>query len=214
MIGSHSLAAKAMTLVVVLLVIAPERAGGEEIGSSGAAFRRGSMHAAFLVGYGHGFRAGSARDRRRSRELGKVRIVEAIPRFGIGLTDPLWEGAWYRGNLEWLFEGALLYNAEPRSGWAAGAGSTLRYNFLAHRRFVPFLDANFGILGLDFDLPGQSDGFNFNVGFGTGSHWFIRNRMSLTTEIRWQHISNAGTDRPNFGVNDILLLVGVSHFFD
>jgi hypothetical protein len=191
---------------------ASAESGGDE--SVSGAFRRGGIESALLVGYGHGFRMGSAHDRRRSRELGKVRIAELIPRLGVGLTDPLGGDAWYRGNVEVLFEGAFLYNAEPRSGWAAGAGSTLRYNFLAHDRWVPFVDANFGLIGLDFDIEGQSDGFNFNVGFGTGAHWFVNPRRSLTTEIRWQHISNAGTDHPNFGVNDALFLVGITQFFD
>jgi hypothetical protein len=199
--------------MATLLFVLPAPAPGEDEPSADV-FRRGGMHAALMVGYGHGFRAGSRSDRRLSRELGKVRIVQAIPRFGIGVTGPLGGDAWYRGNIEWLFEGAFLYNTEPRSGWAAGAGSTLRYNFLTHARLVPFLDANFGLIGLDFDLPGQSDGLNFNVGFGIGAHWFVRSDVSLTTELRWQHISNAGINRPNFGVNDMLLLIGVSRFFD
>jgi len=111
-----------------------------------------------------------------------------------------------------VFEGALLFNTAPNSGFAGGAGSTLRYNFLPWSRIVPFVDANFGIVGLDFDLSRQSDGFNFNVGFGTGAHWFVGQHTAITTEVRWQHISNMNTRLPNDGINDAEFLLGTSYF--
>jgi hypothetical protein len=175
-------------------------------------FTRGAMQLALLGGYGYGFRFGSDEDRKKSAELGDVRIWEAIPRFGISATDPLFGDSWIRGNVEFLFEGAFLWNTEPSSGFAAGAGSTLRYNFLRWERVVPFLDANFGVVHLDFDLARQSDGFNFNVGFGTGAHWFISERTAISTEVRWQHISNMNIETPNDGINDLLFLLGVSYF--
>ena len=176
-------------------------------------FARGSKQLSLSLGYGLGFRTGSAEARKRSQELGDVSLVEVIPRFGIGVSDPLGGEAWYRGNLEALFEGALVFNTNPRFGYALGGGSTLRYNFLSWDRFVPFLDANFGVVYLDFDLEGQSDGFNFNVGFGAGFHQFVSKRMALTPAVRYQHFSNAGLNEPNRGINDVLFLVGVSYFW-
>ncbi|MEA3412378.1 MAG: acyloxyacyl hydrolase [Pseudomonadota bacterium] len=144
--------------------------------------------------------------------MGKVRLWEIVPRLGISATDPLFGDSWYRGNVEFLYEGAFIWNTEPNSGFAAGAGTTLRYNFLKHERVVPFLDANFGIVNLDFDLDLQSDGFNFNVGFGTGAHWFVSRDTAISTEVRWQHISNKNTQFPNNGINAALFLLGVSYF--
>jgi hypothetical protein len=115
--------------------------------------------------------------------------------------------------VELLVEGALLFDTEPEFGFAGGIGSTLRYNFLPWRRVVPFVDANFGLLGLDFDLSRQSDGFNFNVGAGSGSHWLVGERTTITTEVRWQHISNMNTKLPNDGINDVLFLIGFTRFF-
>jgi len=193
----------------------PWQAGAEEPPQPDhrALFHRGGMQVALLAGYGVGFRAGSEKNRRISAELGDVGIAQVIPRFGVGITDPLWGDSWIRGNVEILFEGALLFNTSPHFGFAGGVGSTLRYNFLPWRRVVPYIDANFGVLGLDFDLERQSDGFNFNVGFGTGSHWFVGERFSIVTEVRWQHISNADTSQPNDGINDVLFLIGLSYPF-
>lgn len=68
-------------------------AAAEDAASSGRQrFTRGAMQVALLGGYGHGFRFGSQEDRDKSAELGDVRIWEAIPRFGISATDPLFGG--------------------------------------------------------------------------------------------------------------------------
>ncbi len=171
------------------------------------------MQAGLLVGYGIGFRMGSEADRELSRELGDVRLVGFIPRFGLSVTDPLGVGAWYSGNVEMLFEGALFYNAAQNGGGGVGLGATLRYNFLFSDQIVPFVDANFGVIALDLDLERQSDGFNFNVGFGGGAHWFVSEQVAITTEFRWQHISNADTQLPNDGINTALFLLGASYFF-
>jgi len=209
------LRSRALSIAVALTVgagLAPPAAAQDDASAGRPRFTRGAMQIALLGGYGYGFRFGSEEDRDKSAELGDVRIWQAIPRFGISATDPLFGDSWLRGNVEFLFEGAFLWNTEPRSGFAAGAGSTLRYNFLRWERVVPYLDANFGVVNLDFDLERQSDGFNLNVGFGTGAHWFVSDRTAISTEVRWQHISNMNIETPNDGINDVLFLLGVSYF--
>jgi hypothetical protein len=180
---------------------------------SAAWFARGGKQLSLSLGYGLGFRTGSEEARSRSEELGDVSLIEVVPRFGIGISNPLGGKAWYRGNFEALVEGAVVFNANPRFGYALGGASTLRYNFLIWDRFVPFLDANFGMVYTDFDLEGQSDGFNFNVGFGTGFHQFLSQHTALTPAVRYQHFSNAGLNEPNRGINDVLFLLGVSYFW-
>ena len=88
----------------------------------------------------------------------------------------------------------------------------LRYNFLESGRVVPFIEAGAGLLGTDFDLKGQSDGFNFSVQGGLGLHFFVLPRVAVTAEARLHHISNAGLRQPNNGINDCLFLLGASFF--
>jgi opacity protein-like surface antigen len=181
---------------------------------SAGRFKRGSMHGALLVGYGIGFRMGSESNRELSRELAGVRLMEYIPRFGIGITNPLAVGARYSGNLEALVEGAFFHNTAQNGSVGGGVGTTLRYNFLFNDRIIPYLDANFGLIGIGLKLERQSDRFNFNVGFGGGIHFLVSDRVAISTEFRWQHISNAKTELPNDGINTALFLVGVSFFLD
>lgn len=177
-------------------------------------FQRGSMQGALLLGYGIGFRMGSESNRELSRELAGVRLMEYIPRFGIAVTNPLAVGAWYSGNFEALVEGTFFHNTAQNGGVGGGVGTTLRYNFLFDDRIVPYLDANFGVIAMNLNLERQSDLFNFNVGFGGGFHFFATDQLAISTELRWQHISNAKTELPNDGINSALFLVGASFFFD
>lgn len=178
-------------------------------------FGFGSKRGTLSVGYGLGFHRGSnTATGGASRELGRVSLIEVIPEIGIGVTEVLGGEAWYRGNVEIALAAAIVFNTRPRSGVAVGGGATLRYNFLSGKRLVPFLDANAGIVHLDFDLQHQSDGFNFNVGFGGGFHRFMSRRTALTTSIRWQHFSNLGTNLPNDGINAVQFLIGVSYFWE
>jgi hypothetical protein len=174
-----------------------------------AHFGLGKKRLGLSVGYGLGVSTSA-----ESAELRDVSLAELIPRFGIGVADFGGAEDWYRGTLELMVDGALAFNTDPRFGYAVGAGLTLRYNLLPGRRVVPFVDGSFGVVHLDFDLEGQSDGVNFNSGAGAGLHWFVAERWSLSPEIRWQHYSNAGLRSPNQGINSVLFLLGTSYFFD
>ena len=88
----------------------------------------------------------------------------------------------------------------------------LRYNFLQLARVVPFIEAGAGVVGTDFDLKGQSDGFNFSLQGGLGFHFFVLPQVALTAESRFHHISNAGLRQPNSGINDCVFLIGTSFF--
>ena len=202
--------ARWLTVLVLVLLAVP--AIGDDPGDrdlSSLHFGVGKKRLAVSVGYGLGF-ATSA----NSFELRDVSLIEVIPRFGIGVADFGKDEDWYRGTLELIVEGTLVFNTNPRFGYAVGGGLTLRFNLLAGRRVVPYVDGSFGIVHMDYDLKGQSDGLNFSSGAGLGVHWFVGERWSLKPEIRWQHYSNAGLRLPNQGINAVAFLIGTSYFFD
>ncbi len=141
-----------------------------------------------------------------------VELIYVAPRWGIGISNPLGGEAWYRGNLELVGEGALLFNFEPEDGFAGGITAMFRYNFLPDGNFIPFVQLGAGIVSLDFDLDDQSDGLNFTPQGGLGFHYFVSERTALTGEWRFHHVSNADIDDPNEGINTSLFLVGFSIF--
>ncbi|MPZ76317.1 MAG: hypothetical protein GEU77_07310 [Deltaproteobacteria bacterium] len=147
-------------------------------------------------------------------ELEDIQFVYVTPRWGVGISDPLGGSSWYRGNFELLLEGTFLYNFEPKPGIAGGLTPMIRYNFLTGSRFIPFLQAGAGVLALDADLTGQSDGVSFAPQGGLGFHYFVSQRAALTGEWRLHHISNAGIHNRNAGINSSLFLIGVTFFLN
>jgi hypothetical protein len=62
----------------------------------------------------------------------------------------------------------------------------------------------------DGRISEQGSDFNFLVWGGTGVSWALTLRLSMNAGLRFSHISNAGTDSPNGGVNYLLPFVGIS----
>ncbi len=168
-------------------------------------FGSGKQQIALAVGYSIAIPV-------RTGEIDDIQYVFLAPRWGIGITDILGEDAWYRGNVELLLEGQFFFQTKPRGGFAGGIALLFRYNFLPRGKFIPFVEAGAGILGLDFDVEGQRDGFNFSPQAGLGFHYFVSERTALTGEWRWLHISNAHIREPNDGIDGSLFLIGVSTF--
>lgn len=137
-----------------------------------------------------------------------------IPRGAVGLTDPFFGDAWYRGNIELGFEGHFLFQTTPHSGTAWGASLLLRYNFLAKERIVPFVEIGGSVIDLDFDLDSRADGFNFALQGGIGVHWFQWERAAITAQWRYHHISNGRVNEPNVSIDSSLFLIGTTFFLD
>lgn len=209
----------AMALGILLLLPGQSWAAGDGPESlttqEGAAapaelFGSGKQEIALAVGYAIPLPVGG-----RTPEIEDVQYVFLAPRWGIGITDPLGgEGAWYRGNFELLAEGQFLFETEPKSGFGGGFAILFRYNFLPNGTFIPFIEAGAGVLGLNFDVDGQRDGFNFSPQAGLGFHYFVSERTALTGEWRWFHISNADTRMPNDGIDSSMFIIGASFFLE
>ncbi|MCL4218721.1 MAG: acyloxyacyl hydrolase [Candidatus Hydrogenedentes bacterium] len=82
--------------------------------------------------------------------------------------------------------GRMYRNPEERRGWFAEAGVAL-------------------LLHSD-KFEGNGGNLNFLNEIGVGYKW--RNDWHLS--VKWEHISNGGTSRPNSGVNTFALAVGKS----
>jgi hypothetical protein len=120
---------------------------------------------------------------------------------------------WLRGNWEFrleLFTGAQF---SPSTEWIVGLTPHLRYNFATGTRWVPFIDAGAGVTGTGIGDPDLSTTFEFNLQGGVGMQWFIANNVSINLEARYLHMSNAGIKEPNFGLNGITGMLGISFYF-
>jgi len=120
---------------------------------------------------------------------------------------------WYRGNFEYRIElfGGAQYS--PSSDWLVGLTPHLRYNFATGTRWIPFFDAGAGVTATSISHPDLGGTFEFNLQPGIGLHWFVRDNLALTGEVKYMHMSCAGIDKPNLGLNDVIGWIGLTWFF-
>jgi hypothetical protein len=123
------------------------------------------------------------------------------------------EDHWYRGNFEGRLElfGGGVYS--PSSDWVIGLTPHLRYNFANGTRLIPFFDIGAGVTATGIGPPDLGGTFQFNLQGTTGAHWFLRDNLALTGNVRYLHMSCAGISHPNLGVNNVVFMIGLTWFF-
>jgi opacity protein-like surface antigen len=102
---------------------------------------------------------------------------------------------------------------EPDDAFFAGLGAVARYHFLPLGRLVPYVELAAAPGGTDLRVREQRTDVVFLLFGGTGASLFVTDRAAVYAGYRLQHISNAGTDSPNQGINSHTGVVGLSIFF-
>jgi lipid A 3-O-deacylase len=133
--------------------------------------------------------------------------------FGWMFTSVQAPDKWYCGNWEIIGEVFAGGQFRPSAAYLVGAAPILRYNFTRSHRLVPFIDLGGGVIATDIRDGDLSTTFEFNLQGGAGLHYFFRGNFALTAQYRFIHLSNAGIEFPNLGVNSSTLLLGISWFF-
>jgi len=149
-----------------------------------------------------------------SRQAHDLGLLSAS--YGHMLSGVIGGDHWYRGNLEGrveLFGGMQFHPEVDTRGWLVGLTPHLRYNFATGTRWIPFVDGGAGVTATGIGRPDLSGTFEFNLQPGLGVHWFMCDNLALTSEVRYMHLSCAGMNHPNLGVNNVIGMVGVTWFF-
>jgi opacity protein-like surface antigen len=120
---------------------------------------------------------------------------------------------WYRGI--WEVRGELFGGSQysPSSYYIVGLTPHLRYDFATGRRWIPFVDIGAGATATGIGRPDLSNTFEFNIQGGVGLHYLICKNWAVTAEIHYFHVSDAEMTSPNYGVNGVMGMVGVTRFF-
>jgi lipid A 3-O-deacylase len=166
-----------------------------------------TWHWSVSSGYGWGVDISSA-----ATFLGDVRFVGVAPAVGRTVKDRMFRDRWYAGRIDVTAEGAFLPSLKPRPGFGAGASLNARYLVTSPGGWAPFLSVGAGPMVLNFNHGDQSDGLSFILQGGVGVEHRLAPSVSLLTQLRLHHMSNAGLRRPNPGINDVLFLVGFTRY--
>lgn len=94
----------------------------------------------------------------------------------------------------------------------AGASVLLRYRFIRkpYSIYHPYVDAGFGLHYLTEDqLEGKELGRNWQAGSNIGIGLLFSRAERFELGVRLRHLSNAGTDEFNWGVNQLMARFGI-----
>jgi len=133
--------------------------------------------------------------------LGKVLSQERGPGF-------------LRGNLQWAMDVSPAYIITQGSTVHGIAISPLltKWNFAPGSRVRPYIELGNGLVFTSQRVPPGASTFNFSTQAAFGLQVFRRENQAFSLGIRYEHISNAGLEPLNPGINSIQFRAGFSWF--
>lgn len=194
----------ALYMVVAALAVLGSAHRGEAFDAD-AAFTEGGHVLSLEGGYGEQFDLGNTTITGFDFFNAGVR-VGFLP-WGVVGAGP------FKGALEIGVEPFYQRFIEPERAYFAGLGAVARYHFLPLGRLVPYLELGAAPGATDLRVREQRTDFVFLLFGGAGASYFLTESAALYAGYRLQHISNAGTDSPNEGINSHTGVVGLSIFF-
>ena len=81
-------------------------------------------------------------------------------------------------------------------------------DFISKPWLKPFVELGIGLAYTDFQVEGQGSRFNFNPQIGIGTEFKHDSGVVFFATMRLSHISNAGFNSENRGVNFVILKIG------
>jgi hypothetical protein len=135
--------------------------------------------------------------------------ITFLPRVG----RVLWVGGdEHPGFVTLGIEGLFSHFYETNSAMELGGGPLLRYRMV--RDWVqPYAEVGVGMLYNDLKNFSLESRLLFSVSGAVGVEIPVGERFGITTGYRFRHISNAGQDEVNPGLNSNVIAVGVSYLY-
>jgi lipid A 3-O-deacylase len=130
---------------------------------------------------------------------------------GFALFDPnaLWQHA-ALDPLRLKVEFSAGSTLSPDDRFMASAGILALYylDWFAVGSWRPYFEGGGGAIYTDFRVDGQAYRFNFNPQVGIGTEFKAGSDLSCFMAARLHHISNAGLNDDNRGINSIVFMLG------
>jgi len=134
-------------------------------------------------------------------------------RYGWVITEPRGPG-FLRGRFEYAVDAVPVFVVFQPTNTAYGAAVNpvgLIWDFDTRGRVVPYLDLDGGVLFTNTQVPPGTSRLNFTTAGAVGVH-FLAGKMNWTAGVRFVHISNAGLQTLNPGINTVQLRLGLGWF--
>ncbi len=141
-------------------------------------------------------------------------VIPILPQFGFDI-NPLARKLHInpRGTIEGIVEPLMNVVISPDTNAEVGSSFMLKYSDHITSRIAPYVEGGVGIIYTTQHTYEQSTQYNFLSQAGVGLQFFLNKKLALTGGYRFRHMSNAGIDSPNRGINYHFALLGLSYFF-
>jgi hypothetical protein len=120
----------------------------------------------------------------------------------------------HRGTLSLFFEpqfGVAAMNKQ--NGVEFGVGVGLKYAYPIGDSYSVYILGSVGPHVMTLETQDQANGFIFNDTIGLGMNYMISPGTAIDIQCRLRHLSNAGIREPNYGIENLIGLIGYSLFF-
>jgi Lipid A 3-O-deacylase (PagL) len=134
-------------------------------------------------------------------------------RYGWVITEPHGPG-FLRGRFEYAVDAVPVFVVFQPSNTAYGAAVNpfaLIWDFDSHGRVIPYIDLGGGVLFTNTQVPAGTSRINFTTAGAVGLH-FLAGKKTWSADVSFMHISNAGLETPNPGINIVQLRLGLGWF--
>jgi hypothetical protein len=119
-----------------------------------------------------------------------------------------------RGTLSLFFEPQFGFTAiSQENGVEFGVGVGLKYAYPMGDLYSAYILGSVGPHVMSLKTQDQANGFIFNDTIGVGMEFKISSGSAINIECRLRHLSNAGIKEPNYGIENLIGLVGFTLFF-
>src|SRR6201981_2768938 len=136
-------------------------------------------------------------------------------RYGWILTRPHGPGL-LKGRFEYAVDAVPAFLLVQRANTALGAGFNplnLKWDFATRERIVPYVELSGGALFTNHNVPAGTSTINFTPSAALGTH-FLGDSRNWAVELRYMHISNAGLERRNPGINTLQVRLAIGKFLN
>jgi lipid A 3-O-deacylase len=149
-----------------------------------------------------------------SKKASEYEVIPLLPQFGFDI-NPLAKKLHIepKGTFEGMIEPLMNVVTHPDANAEVGCSFFLKYSQKITSRIAPYIEGGLGMIYTTQHTHEQGTQFNFLTQAGAGIHFFLTNQVALTAGYRFRHLSNAGIDDDNEGIDHHFGLVGVSYFF-
>ncbi len=157
---------------------------------------------AIITGYGQSFPGWGETSQR-------IETIDLIPRYSHHIINDIGSG-WYQGFHSIMIELPVSVIVSQDISSMVGINFLACYTFTKAEEWQPYVFGGGGPVYSFADIEGMGADWNGNYQFGLGVQHALSTAHRLLLELRYYHISNAGTEEPNEPLNSLKFLIGIT----